>query len=100
MGPPLARCARRRFRRGLAGFEDVHFKTLFNDEASGRYLYLTWFVSFDTSFSPQDTSVYVGLSPAAGGARPGSFEQRSLPIPDTSTGARAAVLVPNPIPVH
>lgn len=55
------------FGGGLAGFEDVRFKTLFSNEASGRYLYLTWFVSFDTSFSPQDTGVYVGLSPAAGG---------------------------------
>ena len=74
-------------------------KTLFNDEASGRYLYLTWFVSFDTSFSPQDTSVYVGLGPVAGGAAAKVI--RATFIADTgSASGPSGSLGADSIPVH
>ena len=47
---------------------DARFRALFNVEGGTTYLYMSWFVNVAPTFSQQNTSLYVGLSPTGNGA--------------------------------
>jgi hypothetical protein len=49
---------------------DARFRAQFNTENAKTYLYLSWFVNVAPTFSPQNTSLYLGLSPAQGDNNP------------------------------
>jgi hypothetical protein len=46
---------------------DARYRALFNVENGNTYLYMSWFVNVAPTFSQQNTSLYIGLSPAAQG---------------------------------
>lgn len=48
---------------GSGGAVDATFRALSANENGTTYLYLSWYVSFAPSFSPEQTSLYVGFSP-------------------------------------
>jgi hypothetical protein len=50
--------------------DDARFRAQFNTENGKTYLYLSWFVNVAPTFSPQNTSLYLGLSPAANNGNP------------------------------
>jgi hypothetical protein len=43
---------------------DAWYRALFNVENGTTYLYMSWFVNVAPTFSAQNTSLYIGLSPA------------------------------------
>lgn len=47
---------------------DARFRALYNVENGVTYLYMSWFVNVAPTFSQQNTSLFVGLSPTGQGA--------------------------------
>jgi hypothetical protein len=72
--------------------DDARFRAQFNSENGKTYLYLSWFVNVAPTFSPQNTSVYLGLSPVPGNgnANPTATIIQATFVADTGNVANAS----------
>jgi hypothetical protein len=73
---------------------DARFRALFNVENGLTYLYMSWFVNVAPTFSQQNTSLYVGLSPSTANATgtifQATFDSDTGNVPNASSdGAQA-----------